>query len=68
MKQRCPGASDQPHGGSVGVHTSAAERDTDEKTRDQVVAPDPDSVWAEASSIVEIEAEPPALPRWLRSS
>jgi hypothetical protein len=68
MKQGCPGASDRPHEGFVGMHTSDAERDTDEKTRDQVVAPDPDSVWAEVSSIVEIEAEPPELPRWLRSS
>jgi len=68
MNQRCPGASDRPNEDSVGTHKSAAERDTDEKTREQVVAPDPDSVWAAVSSIVEIEAEPPELPRWLRSS
>jgi hypothetical protein len=68
MKQRCPGGSGEPIEGSVGKHKSAPDRDTDEKTREQMVAPDPDSVWAEVSSIVEIEAEPPELPRWLRSS
>jgi hypothetical protein len=68
MTQRFPGASDEPIKGSVGIHKSAPDRDTAEKTREQVVAPDPDSVWAEVSSIVEIEAKPPELPRWLRSS
>jgi hypothetical protein len=68
MKERCPGASDEPIEGSVGKHQSAPDRDTNKKTPEQVVAPDPDSVWAEVSSIVEIEAEPPELPRWLRSS
>jgi hypothetical protein len=68
MKQRCPGASNKPNEGIVGIHKSATERDTDKKKRDQVVAPDSDSVWAEVSSIVEIEAEPPELPRWRRSS
>jgi hypothetical protein len=68
MNQRCPGASNEPDEGSAVRHKPAPERDADEKAREQVVAPDPDSVWAEISSIVEIEAEPPELPRWLRSS
>jgi hypothetical protein len=69
MKQRSPGVSDESHKGFGGVHGSAPERATeDEKPREQVVAPDPDSIWAEVSSIVEIDAEVPEVPRWRKSS
>jgi hypothetical protein len=69
MKQRSPGVSDERNKRFGGVQESAPERGTeDEKPRDHVVAPDPDSIWAEVSSIVEIDVEPPEVPRWLKSS
>jgi hypothetical protein len=69
MKHGCPGPSEQHTQGNGRRKTkSAGERSANPKSRERVVAPDPSSVWAEVSSIVEIEAQPPELPRWLRSS
>ena len=68
MKHGCPGASEEPSEGLGRLRESGPERRTVDRSREQVVAPDPDSVWAETSSIVEIEAEPPEEPRWVKSS
>jgi hypothetical protein len=66
MKNRWLGPSDEPREGLGGLRKPDRKRGTE--SREQVVAPDPDSVWAETTSIVEIEAEPPKVPRWLKSS
>jgi hypothetical protein len=68
MQLGYPKAPEEPSEGLGGLRESGPERRAADRFREQVVAPNPDSVWAETSSIMEIEAEPPEEPRWIKSS